>query len=154
MPDALLDQWHGFPDDGRDPLDTSHDYGRACATRDYVAALRIGGCNAIVFGENRSGGVLLGHRAPILIEWIYADSPDAVVRILQCLPDDLASEAELDFRVTSDHLNVFDSVCTGRNFDPQQSCRFPIQAGRYVIASSFYEPDAETSLIVHRFFPA
>ena len=151
IPDPLLAEWHGFPDDGRDPLDASHDYGRACSTTDYVAQLSVGQSNAIVFGENKSGGVLLGRRAPILFEWIYADSPDAVIATLQRLPDDLAVDSELRFHVASDHLNVFDSASAGCDLEPQHSCRFPIQSGHYVIASSLHEPDAETGLIVHRF---
>ncbi|MBB3210528.1 hypothetical protein FHS27_006375 [Rhodopirellula rubra] len=153
MPDALLAEWHGCPDDGRDPLDTSHDYGRACSTTGYVAHLPIGQSTAIVFGENKSGGVLLGCGTPIVFEWIYADSPDAVVAALQRLPDDIAVDAELPFHVDSDHLNVFDSAFAGCDFEPQHSCRFLIKSGRYVIGSSLYEPNTEIGLVVHRFTP-
>ena len=153
MPDTLLAEWHGCPTDGRDPLDTSHDYGRACAIRGYAAPLRVGLSHAIVFGENESGGVMLCRRSPILFEWMYADSPDAVIAALQRLPDDLDVAADFAFRVTSDHFNVFDSADAGCDVQPQGSCRFPIESGHYVITSSVYKPDSNTGLIVHRFIP-
>ena len=154
LPDSSLADWRGYPDDGRDPLDASHDYGRACAATGYASMLPVGKIHALVFGENESGGVYLGRKHPILFEWIYADSTDAVIGALQRLPDGFDSDAELQFDVTSNHLNVFDSAFSGLDFEPQHSCRFPIQPGRFTIASTLYEPYEDTGLIIHRFIRA
>lgn len=153
MPDSSLAQWNGCPDDGRDPLDNSHDYGRACGTSGYTDVLAVGKTIALVFGENKYGGVWLESTNPILFEWMYAESEAAVLAALSDLPLDMNVDASLQFAVTSDHLNVFDSAFSGREYEPQHSCRFPIQPGAYTIASSIYKPDDETGLIIHRFTP-
>ena len=154
LPDSSLADWYGCPDDGRDPLDDSHDYGRACATSGYADLLAVGKTHALLFGENKLGGVWLESTNPILFEWICAESDDAVIEALARLPADLDVNASLSFVAAMDHLNVFDSVFPGGEHEPQHSCRFPIQPGSYTINSSIYQPNEETGLIVHRFTPA
>lgn len=154
LPDASLSHWRGCPDDGRDPLDASHDYGRACDTSGYADLLAVGEIHALVFGENKSGGVWLGSPHPVLFEWICAESEAAVVDVLDQLPVDLEVNATIQHTVTSDHLNVFDSAFPGTALEPHHSCRFSIQPGTYAIASSIYKPNADTGLIIHRFVTA
>ena len=154
LPDASLSHWRGCPDDGRDPLDASHDYGRACATSGYADLLAVGESHALVFGENTSGGVWLESPHPVLFEWMYAASKDMVADVLDQLPVDLEMNATIQHTVASDHLNVFDSAFPGTEFEPKHSCRFSIQPGNYAIASSIYKPNADTGLIIHRFVPA
>ena len=153
LPDSLLPSWQGFPDDGRHPLDKSHDYGRACATAGYAELLSVGDAYALVFGENEYGGVWLGSRYPILFEMVYAESDDSVIDLLAQLPANLDAKESIEFIVASDHLNVFDSAFPGHEFERQNSCRFSVQAGTYAVESSVYEPNAKTALILHRFRP-
>lgn len=151
LPDALLPDWRGYFDENADPLDTSHDYGRACATSGYTASLAVGTGQALVFGENKTGGVWFGRSLPILFEWVYADDEAAVIRALKDLPNDMAVDAAIDFEVFDNELVVFDSAFSGSDFEPQHSCRFSVKPGRYVITSTFYKPDDVTGLIIHRF---
>ena len=153
LPDASLSDWSGFPDGGGDPLDVSHDYGRACATSGYAELLTVGDTCGLVFGENEFGGIWLESPYPILFEWVHAASEDAVVESLARIPADLDAEATLRFDVLSDHLNVFDSVFPGNELELQNRYRFAIQSGTYTIASSVYSPNDEIGLIVHRFLP-
>lgn len=153
MPDSALSHWHGLPDDGRDPLDPSHDYGRANSTSGFTDLLSVGDAPVLVFGENELGGVWLNSAYPILFEWMYAESKGAVIEALSQLPSNLPTNESTKFRVTEDHLNVFDSASPGESFDRDQSCRFPIVPGNYTIFSAIYEPCEETGLIIHRFEP-
>ncbi len=153
LSDSLLSDWHGCPDDA-DPLDTSHDYGRACATSGYSSTLRVGAGNALIFGENKLGGVWLRRSLPILFEWVYANDENAVIAAMDNLPNDPTVDDTTDFTVDSDSLVVFDSVSTGLDFEPRHSCRFSVPVGRYIIGSTYFKPDDETGLILHRFLPA
>ena len=150
LPDSALPAWRGFPDDGRDPLDTSHDYGRACDTSGYANVLAVGDTQALVFGENDYGGVYLSNQFPIMFEWIYADSPDDVLLALQNLPEDLENDSAIDIAIASDHLNIFDSAAPGCEYEPQHSFRFSIAPGAYTVTSHLYEPSENIGLIVHR----
>ena len=151
LPDLLLPAWRGYSDGSLDPLDTAHDYGRACAAPGYAAEIPVGNGAGLVFGENESGGVWLRSESPMIFEWVYADSEASIVEFLQSLPDDLAADSEVGFNVIADTLTVFDSVFSGKDFGPQHSCRFAIEPGQYNVASTYYEPDENTALIVHRF---
>lgn len=150
LPESLLPDWHGFPDEGADPLDTSHDYGRACATTGYAEVLAVGDGAGLVFGENELGGVWLGDHPPIVFEWVYANDEDAVVSALRSLPDDIPVD-DVQFTVPTGSLVVFDSAFSGSDFEPQHTCTFPITPGQYSVGSAYLEPNNETALIVHRF---
>ena len=151
LSDELIASWSGYPADGRDPLDTSHDYGRACATNGLADILPVGTGQAIAFGENELGGVWLESSHPILFECVYADSKDSVIIALQNQPDDLEAQAELRFEHYADYLNVFDSAIPGAEVQKQPVCRFPVQPATYLVASAVFKPDDETCLILHRF---
>ena len=151
LPDSSLAMWQGFPDDGRGPLDTSHDYGRACDTIGYATTLQVGETTALVFGENDYGGVYSEDQIPLIFEWVYADSADDVLRAIKELPQSLHSDSTLKFKVESDHLNVFDSAFAGCEYESQHSCRFSIKPGHYSVASTLYEPSENIRLIIHRF---
>ena len=153
LADSLLSDWRGYPDESADPLDTSHDYGRACATSGYAATIPVGSDSGLVFGENESGGVWLHSSLPILFEWVCADSADAVVAAISRLPERLPHDETTEFEVTSDKLVVFDSAFAGDEYEPQHSCRFAIRPARYLVGSSYYKPNDNTGLIIHRFLP-
>ena len=151
LPDLLLPAWRGYSDETLDPLDTEHDYGRACAAPGYAAGIPVGSGVGLVFGENETGGVWLRSKSPIIFEWLYADSDSSIAEILEGLPDDITADNEMEFNVIADTLTVFDSAFSGVDFEAQHSCRFAIDPGQYTIASTYYEPSESTGLILHRF---
>ena len=151
LEESLLSEWHGFPDDGRDPLDTSHDYGRACALDGLAATLNVGEGVGLVFGENKCGGVWSLAELPILFEWIYADNEDAVVSALSVVPNILEPDETTEYSIGRGPLVVFDSAFAGVEFEPQHSHRFVMPEGDYLVASTIYEPNDNTGLILHRF---
>lgn len=154
LPDQLLPAWNGYSDDTLDPLDTSHDYGRACGASGHASEIPVGTGVGLVFGENETGGVWLGSTSPIVFEWVYADSDNTIVELLENLPSDLTADSKTAFHVAADTLTVFDSAFSGLDFEPQHSCRFAIKPGSYIVASTYYEPDDSTGLIIHRFLRA
>ena len=127
------------------------DYDRACAVKDYIGLIKVGDREAIVLGDepmttawfpsaNQPGG--------IIVCWGCADSEADVIQALSAIPEEVWSDTGLSFQVGKTPLVLFDSAYPGENME--ESLRINLEEGQYAISTAEYEPNEETSLILHR----
>ena len=129
------------------------DYERACEIADYLGVLRVGSAYGVVLGEEpfattwwhcQKSGLNL------IVRWVYAESETKVLDALNSLPTDhwLTTDVELEI---DGELMLFDAACPFGEIDNSVTIRIP--QGCYIAETLHYNPNEETSLILHRFVP-
>ena len=149
LQESLLPHWSG---------DDDSDYDRACRIDDYLGLIGVGPGEALVLGEEpfrtcwlqlpeMSGGTI--------VRWVFAPSEAAVLRSLSEVQGIVWSETNLVLNITT-KLLLFDAVCPGSDPDCLGTgCLIVInlEPGEYSIETARFQPDKETSLILHRMRP-
>ena len=90
----------------------------------------------------------------MLVRWIFGDSEAEFLGWLQVIPD-VIFRTDGMFSVESPRLILFDSALAGRNVKkrPQEYLALELGLGVYAVRTAIYQPDARTSMVVHRFEP-
>lgn len=151
IPAELLHEWNGLSDPDADPLDPSHDYGRACALSGFADTIPLGAARALVFGESETAALWCDkNNHLVFVEWLYANDESEIVAALREMPANMEPDAVIGFDTRFEKHVVFDSVMPGRDCDHHGAIRFALRPGHYVIASRCYRPNDQIGLTVHR----
>jgi hypothetical protein len=149
MEEALMPYWNGYSSSSNSSLT---DYDRACAISGYLGTIGIGPGRAVVFGEQpystawwRSNE--LG--SSYLVRWVFAENEDEIIKALGTLSINSWERNDVKIEVASEKLVLFDSAFPGYDIDTSISIQIP--TGNYIVETLHYTPNAETSLILHRF---
>ncbi len=140
------------------PGGTPTDYDRACSIEGYIGSIAIGAKRGIVFGdepmrtawvpcEEASGGTV--------VRWVFGESEDEFLGWVDRVPE-ASFRSDGLFEVLRPKLLMFDSAVAGRNVKkrPSEYLSIELEPRSYAIETAVYQPDARTSMIVHRFVPA
>ena len=140
---SALSQWLGID---------SADYERACLVEDYVGVLDVGGSQAIVLGDEpcQTSSFIDDTENVFLIRWVYADNDASIYAHLNQLPKNVfdTTAEELKFRASEKRYFLFDSTENGKS---AVGLVLTLVATNYVIKTVLYKPDANTSLVLHKF---
>lgn len=136
-------------------LITLDDYERACKVEGYIDIIPIGEKTGLVLGDaplptawfyypDQSGG--------LIVRWGYAASEDSIIRRLSELTENDFVAETFSLEIFSEKLIIFDSAFSGEDLDclGEDVLEVQLSSGKYHIATSIYNPDDETSLIIHR----
>jgi hypothetical protein len=163
LPDLLL--WEGIrpPSGGRtveanfrwkDKNDPATDYDRACDIRDLLGIVHMGQVEALVLGDEPLATAWLpdkGRSGGVVVRWRYAESDQSVAsRQAEILAQE-AAEPAVTLHVPSSPLLMFDSAVAGSDLEMTQALRIELQPGTYRVSSAEFNPDENTSLLLHRF---
>ena len=135
VPNSLLSNWRGVPlDSGVDPLDPSHDYGRACALRGWLGALEVNGATVVVVGDEPNTTYFATHPSgqPMLVRWRAAESEDELFAAANALEVEGPPDETLDWTCNERDLRLFDSAFAG-DADDLEWLDVRLDPGRYTV---------------------
>ena len=147
MEERLLPSWTGcFSAD-------DSDYDRACAVDDYAGVIRAGEGSALVLGDEPCQATFWS-RPPVehlIVRWQCADSEGAVESCLKRMDKIVFDGAQtIDLFVESEKLILFDATLSGNDEIPEiERLEIDLRPGRYHIRTVVWQPDDQTSLILH-----
>lgn len=147
----LIPGWHGCSSNLED---SPTDYERACAVDDYIGVIPVASGIGIVLGEEPLSSAwwpLTEAGRGVLVRWLFAENEAAVTRALENLPNREWQRTNVEFTVSNGSLILFDAASSGPDID--ESLEIELPGGRYAAETLMYEPDEQTSLILHRFVP-
>ena len=135
-------------------LEASNDYDRACRVRSYLALIPVEGGISFVIGD-----------IPMDSCFWYSGSNDfAIAQVCFCAADfdanktmdsftqeieKLVPEQSIEFEFGGGSLVMFDSSDGGDRQPEEASIYLPL--GLYTISTYIFEPDSETSMVIHAF---
>ena len=149
LEESLLTLWHGCFSNSQD---TPTDYERACNVDDYIGVIGVDSGHGIVLGEEPFStawwpSAELGNG--FLVRWVFAGNEAAVTHALKDLSNTAWRRLGVGFQVSNGKLILFDAACSGSDIDERLVIEIP--KGWYAAETLHYEPDEQTSLILHRF---
>jgi hypothetical protein len=169
VPGENLLSWGGLapPPDGRQieaqfrwngQAAPATDYDRACDVKEYVGLLDIGASQGLVLGDEPHGTTWHASVASdgsddasgILIRWVYADTEADVIAALKHVPESVWRDDGLVLCVGHEPLYLLDTAYAGGELEGDNYLTIHLPPGRYSIATAEYEPDSQTSLLLHR----
>lgn len=150
MEAALLPRWGGNLHSAESPNDALTDYDRACEVNDYIGIIPQGGRHALVLNDEpmQTACLSTADTSVLLIRWEYASDEDMVAQYARSIPEESWEPTGLIFNVSQSPLMVFDSVYAGNEVEDEVTIQ--LRPAAYAIDSVRYQPDTETSLILHR----
>lgn len=149
LEERLLPDWKGH-----DFAPTGHggrtDYERACDVDDYVGLIEVGAGRALVLGDEPMQTTWSPSRGAggVLIRWQWADSEASAVNSVGGVPEESWEPTGLTLQVSGRGLLLFDSANPGD--DPGEGLSIQLEPGTYEVATALCQPDAATSLVLHR----
>jgi hypothetical protein len=161
---SLLRYWDGIrpPPDGRlveakfrwdGPGSPATDYDRACDINDYLGLIAVGPGFGLVLGDGETSTTwwppASSAEAGLLVNWIYANDEESVLRCLTDVPAELWGQPAVGFELEAGPLWLFDSACPGDYIDVH--LEIPLASARYLVETAVWEPDQQASLVLHRF---
>ena len=152
VPASLVRSWRGYDRSDLDPLDPSHDYGRACAVTEEIEPIQIGPGRGLVLGDapDITTWIASNSREGLLVRWHGADSE---AHLLGTLPSDdvWRSQSEILCLVNKDReLLLFDSAYGGEDIERTEYLTIPLDPGMYAVQSLWWTPVKATCSILHR----
>ncbi len=136
------------------------DYDRACDVTGWLGLLTIGAGQGLVLGGEPDGtawqaSVASGESAEddtsgILIRWVYANSEAEVIDALTHVPETTWRDDGLLLSVGREPLYLLDAAYAGGELEGDDHLTIHLPPGRYSIATAEYEPDSQTSLLLHQ----
>ena len=145
-----IDEWP--PGESFSPDGFPTDYDRACRISGYLGTIPVGATQALVIADEplpttwvpaASGGTI--------VRYLYTACDDPPVDWLDGLPDSIF-EQETTLLVAGETLVLFDAAIAGRDVlgEPAQHLVLNLRPGLYNVKTATYEPNAETSMVLHR----
>ncbi len=147
--DNLLRHWHGCLLNSED---TPTDYERSFKVDDYIGVIAVDSGHGIVLGEEPFStawwpSAELGY--DFLVRWVFAENEAAVTHALKHLSNLEWQRTGIEFQVFNGKLILFAAACSGSEIE--ERLEIEIAKGWYAAETLQYEPDEQTSLILHRF---
>ena len=147
--EGALACWNG--NSGENPTD----YDKTLAVNDYLGVIDVDSqCGLLLGGEpTPTWWPFAGGRGGLLVRWVYADYDDAVINAVRLFPEELWRQTGISIHLLRGPLILFDSVCPGSDIDCLGTgcvIQLDLSPGRYDISTAIYEPDADTSLVLHK----
>ena len=131
------------------------DYDRACSVEDYLGLIPVGNSQALVLGDEPCQTALftINSKDIALVRWVYGEDELTVEKHIRQVPEELFNNPleQIEYRVEGDEFILFDSVLNG---EAAQGLKIDLPSDKYVVTTVQYEPDEDTSLILHRFLAA
>jgi hypothetical protein len=127
------------------------DYDRACAIEGYLGLIDVGVGTGLVLDDEPMQTSFLPvpqQKGVILIRWEWANDEGAILRELAEIQEELWNQTDLSFGVNEGVLVLFDAACSGQHTG--DSLELSLTKGEYSIATAHFQPDNETSLVLHR----
>lgn len=156
-----LKQWGGIFDEiedwpGREsfsPDGFATDYDRACQINGYLGSIPVGSSKAIVFSDEPLPTTWVPiPQGGVFVRCFYAESETPALDWLCNVPED-AFRDECTFNVASQRLVLFDAALAGRDVKqyPDEFLLLELAVGTYKVSTAEYQPDAQTSMLLHQF---
>ena len=164
-----LSSWRGIwpPPDGQHieaqfrwsgPDEPATDYDRACDVTGYLGLLDIGAGQGLVLGDEPHStawqplpaGGNDDDISGLLIRWVYANSDFDTFAALEYVPRDAWRDDGLALDVGHEPLYLLDAAYGGSALEGEDHLTIHLPPGRYSIATTEYEPDDHTRLLLHR----
>lgn len=150
LEEHLLAHWHGAF--SKSTQISTTDYDRACNIDDYIGIIEVGSGYGIVLGEEPFSTAWLQLPNPhnsFLVRWVFAENEAAVIDALSELQETKWKKTGAKIQFSNGKLVLFDSACKGTNID--DNLQIEISKGQYEVETLNYEPNEQTSIILHRF---
>lgn len=152
-----LHQWGGVSRSSKNQFESDYDY--ACSVDDYLGILDLGveeskDMEILVLNDEpmMTTSIKLDENEIILARWKWGNNSSSVDNYLMEIKK-LNLEFKLDkhivFTVKSDKLLLFDATYAGWD-DDIDYLEIPSVPGNYNLFSLSYQPDNETSLLLHK----
>ena len=130
------------------------DYDRACSVEWYVGLIDIGTEHCVVLGGEPLQTAWMPCRAAsggMVIRWVFGESENEFLSWIDKVPGAIF-RPDGSFVVKGPRLLLFDSAVAGRNVKkrPEEYLSIEMEPGVYEIETAIYQPDARTSMVVHR----
>lgn len=129
------------------------DYERACLADDLIVPISIGnGCGIVLNDEPLQTAWMPSkeHGQSFFVRWKYAENENSIVRHLERFPESIFRQEAVPITVTSGRCILFDSALPGLDFRKGDFLELMLEPGDYGIRTGLFEPDAETSLVIHK----
>jgi hypothetical protein len=164
LPQRALHEWSGIetpPDrviEARfrwgGPGSPACDYDRACDIDDYLGTIAVGRDEALVLGdmEMPTAWRALSSDGGLFIRSMIAIDEQRIDDVVSSLPADIWGEPTVVLNITNTPLLLFDSACPGPQIDEFLPVALPV--GRFRVQTAVFDPDLETSLVLHLVTPA
>lgn len=169
-PGEYLPSWGGIepPSDGRQVEarfrwngqdEPATDYDRACDVEGWLSPLDIGAGQGLVLGGEPLATAwqasLASHerdarQGGILIRWVCANSETDVISALEHGSEATWQDDGVVLRIGREPLYLLDAAYAGSQLEGDDYMTIHLPPGNYSIATTGYEPDRQTSLLVHR----
>ena len=130
------------------------DYDRAGRVDGYLGRIPVRMTEALVFSDEPmpTTWVPAEFGGTIVRSWWFASSDQQLMEWLNEIPA-MTFHEEGTFLVEGQRLLLFDSALPGRDVtvEPSQYLVLEMTMGFHNVKTAIYEPNAETSMVVHRF---
>lgn len=171
VPGEHLASWGGIdpPRDGRSIEarfrallgEPASDYDRACDVEGYLGLLDIGAGQGLVLAGDPCGAAWLSSSKPaggdgrgltghMLVRWEYGESEASVIATLEHVPESIWRDDNLVLTVGREPLYLLDAAYNLGDLQGDDHLTIHLPEGMYSVVTAEYEPDAHTSLILHR----
>lgn len=149
LSDDLVGCWMGVTQ-----KDGPSDYERACLCNDYLCILGINHGVGVVLGDEPLAttwipSTSLGH--PMLIRWVCANDEQQILAYASHAPDDVFTYNVVTYRAPMCRHLLFDSALAGHQLQSDRFLEVSLEPGDYRIDTGVFRPDADTTMVLHRF---
>jgi hypothetical protein len=141
---------HSWSPDGKPT-----DYDRACSVDGYVGLIPVGDDYGVVFGDEPSSTTWIPNQSEnggTCVRWVFGENESEFLSWIQKIPESIFRPSEI-FVVKKPSQILFDSALAGHNVKKkaEEYLSITLKLGLYEIRTAIYQPDARTSMVVHRF---
>jgi hypothetical protein len=150
LAEDLLSMWHGVVGNHAE----QSDYDRACRLDNLIGSITIGNGAGIILNDEPLPTAWLPSEEKgygLWIRWKHAKNESSVVRHLEQLPQIIFRPERMILTVTSARCILFDSALHGPDFRKGEFLEVVLDLADYEIRTGLFEPDSETSLVIHKF---
>ena len=148
-PRSIVAEWRGSDPGAAQGQPT--DYERACAVGEEIAAILVGGVQALILGDEPDRTTLIS-RSPsnvLILRWRWARSEESLLSSLNLEEvDRLPTKHERTFEALTDEYLLFDSANSGTAIARALSVN--MTAGTCSFDALDFQPDASIFAMIHR----
>jgi frataxin-like iron-binding protein CyaY len=137
-----------------DPQSQS-DYYRACLIDDLIGSINVGEGLGIILNDSPMQTTWLPSKINgqgYLIRWKYAKNESSVIQYLEEIPQSIFHSENITFTASCARIILFDAALSGITYSKGEFLEIIMDIGDHQIETGIFEPDSETSLVIHKFF--